>query len=238
MISVPVGIVTYERQRVLQRCISHLRRLTPDVEFYVADQSEVTSSGLVGLSGGHQVEVPTDCGLSAARNALVKAIDSEFIFLIDDDIVIDGRLDFPDLLDFLKSRDDLVAVGPQIKQRPTARRPWIGRLGMDGDRLMRYQRKVERVGVGRYLSDVIGPGVLLARRELLLEFPFDERLKLAEGLEWLWRVKNCGGRLGYSERGFVVHRQERDRSRESQRRFDRYQEKAWRLLGIKGVGCV
>lgn len=43
------------------------------------------------------------------------------------------------------------------------------------------------------------------RRQLLLEYPFDERLQYSEDIEWSWRLKNLGWKLAYVPEATVEH---------------------------------
>lgn len=234
-----VLISTFERPDSLWRTLATLRQSWPNISITVGDQSRSRFVELCESFNAKNMAMPYDCGLSACQNALILSATTEWIVLIDDDILIEKEKCDPEILFAGVDKWGFVAAGPSLHQVPIKRkRQWHGMMELQdgyikriiGDahwRLPRWRR-----------TDFLPPGVLFCRPQSLIENPFCEKLKLSQGLEWCWRVRNKEpGSLGLCLHQKVTHMQNwgTDAYKELRKRGPNYYQKlAFKMMGIKG----
>lgn len=106
---VTMAVKTFERPDVLRRCLASARTVF-DGRIVVADDSRVPVKDL-----GADIDVialPFNTGVSAGRNVALDAVETEFVFVTDDDIVFTAASDFVAAMNFLDDNPeaDLVAL--------------------------------------------------------------------------------------------------------------------------------
>lgn len=80
-------VPTFLRDECLKKLISSLRKYYPTMPLIIGYQGKQTSPIEVD-SNTRILELPEDCGLSYARNALVNEVNTPLTWLLDDDFVI------------------------------------------------------------------------------------------------------------------------------------------------------
>lgn len=111
-----IGFVTLERPFMAQRFVRSVRRLFPDVPLYVAEQSRRLGP-MAGFYAAERVDVirmPFDAGLSASRNALIDAMDVDFVALCDDDFILGPETSFESAIRVLERDRELGVVGGML----------------------------------------------------------------------------------------------------------------------------
>lgn len=96
MAKVSLIIPTFNRPELLPRAVESASRAGADVEVIVVDDGSVdeTASVCAKLSGINYVRLDSNRGVAAARNAGLRASNSEFLgFLDDDDLRLPGSID-------------------------------------------------------------------------------------------------------------------------------------------------
>ena len=84
-----------------------------------------------------RIALPFDSGLSAARNALLERVETEFVALLDDDFVFDARTDIGALLRVLRESPDRIDIAAgSLQLAPLAERDALV-AGADGKFSMR-----------------------------------------------------------------------------------------------------
>lgn len=106
---VTMTVKTFERPAVLRRCVASVRTIF-DGRIIVADDSRTPVSGL-----GDNVDViamPFNSGVSVGRNAALDAVETDLVFVTDDDIVFTAASDIVAAMNFLDDHAevDLVAL--------------------------------------------------------------------------------------------------------------------------------
>jgi GT2 family glycosyltransferase len=111
-----IGFVTLERPDAAQRFVRSARRMFPDVPVYVAEQSR-TLGPMEEFYAAERVtviRVPFDAGLSASRNALVEAMDVDYLALCDDDFILGPATSFTTAIRVLEQDGELGIVGGKL----------------------------------------------------------------------------------------------------------------------------
>ncbi len=137
-------------------------------------------------------QLPFDCGLSAARNFLVKKADAmniRYCFLLADSIQFLAKYNLDPILSFLEEDNHRGIVGFDLYGRP----PWDRDLELIKNSyfyLMFPKRKPIEYKNIRFQPVDICRNFFLAKTESLLLNLWDEDLKLCEHEDFFWRLKN------------------------------------------------
>lgn len=175
MKNVTAIIKTFERPAAVRRLVESIRRYYPDMRIIVGDDSkepqEVPDAELLAL--------PFDIGLSAGRNRLVDAVETEYTLLLDDDFVFEPGTRIELLIPPLNAGLDLVS-GRVSNQE------YHGML-MIKDATLHYLFRQKRKLVAGYPVYDMTWNFFLARTERLKELRWDESLKVAEHTDFFLR---------------------------------------------------
>jgi hypothetical protein len=104
---VTMTVKTFERPAVLRRCLASVRTVF-DGRIVVADDSRVPVRDL-----GADIEIiamPFNSGVSVGRNAALDAVETEFVFVTDDDVVFTAASDIVAAMNFLDDHPDVDLV--------------------------------------------------------------------------------------------------------------------------------
>jgi glycosyltransferase involved in cell wall biosynthesis len=159
----------------LADAIASVHRQNMDTEIVVVDDGSTDNTASLAANLGCAVISIPHSGLSAARNAGLKAAQGEYILFLDhDDVMIDGALaqlldGFNDTADFVsaKVRDFISPELSEIDRAKLALRPEPYSGLLTGAYLFRHE-VFSKVGV------------------------FDEKLLTGQGVEFLLRCANAG----------------------------------------------
>lgn len=199
------GVVTFRRRDVVSQTLPHLRAQFPHVPIYVADQNgDKDNLELYEKVGAEVLWLDFDAGLSKARNELMRSIEKDYVFLIDDDDVIAGGWDqsfIDELCGLLEQNADWIVISGALKGRKTKHKRF--EFQSDDESSLMLVDSADEVKVsfrGRDVSLVEADYVLnfgLFSRIRLLErgFRWDEELKIMEHLDFflgIWRANRTG----------------------------------------------
>ena len=187
-------IPTYERPVECQGAINNILDLYPGARIVVADDS-ILPTAFEGVE--FSIECAHDMGISWKRNKLIKTVATEFVVLMDDDNYPQpGSIE--QLWDGLVISDLFALAG--MAKHDLGRHRWAnseGLLGFKGTTLHKYQPKLKPWPGRPYLIVDHLPMCFLARREVLLEVPFDERYKTCgEHMDFFLRLAAANGEAG------------------------------------------
>lgn len=102
---------TIMRPASAEQFLVSIRRHHPDLPVIVAEQAETPElRELCDLHGAKHLALPFDCGISTARNALVREADTEFFILAEDDMLIEQPLPISLAEGFLRSHPEYLCV--------------------------------------------------------------------------------------------------------------------------------
>lgn len=181
--------------------------------------------------------LPFDCGLSAARNALVKKAEElgcEYCLLTADSIQFTKPLDLKPIIDFLDRDPKRGIVGLKLENRVS----WEYNMEINPGIsfvLTKPNEFIEEDKI-KYTKCDICKNFFLAKTEALLNVPWDEELKLSEHEDHSWRFKQSGWERYFTDHcsavyvdnkppEYVVYRN---------RMYQEYRKKLQNKYGIRG----
>lgn len=145
--------------------------------------------------------LPFDCGLSFARNYLVKKADAlgcDYCVLSADSIMFadSSFLSLPEIVDFLDADPRRAIVGFELKGRVS----WEHNMEMkDGTFVLTPSTKlIAHKGIA-YVECDICRNFFVAKTSVLRLVQWDDGLKLCEHEDFFWRVKQAGYQVFYTE---------------------------------------
>ncbi|MHA3915330.1 glycosyltransferase family 2 protein [Halovulum sp. GXIMD14793] len=107
---------TIDRAYAAERLILSARRYFPDLQILVAEQTD-TPTPLAAFCtdlGVRHLSLPHDSGVTVARNALVRAVETPFFVLCDDDFVLTEATDFAPALHIMHHNPQIGVVGGRL----------------------------------------------------------------------------------------------------------------------------
>jgi len=210
---ITIIVSSFLRFDCLRRFLTSVRYYYPGLPVIVAEQSGKTASGNAdaefcrAMPGVTWLDLPYDCGLSAARNAAVRAAKTGLVFVADDDEVFSEETRLESLLDVLNSEPEIGLVAGLIRQ---------GSRGHKGDTAGGWQADLSLNEGVLAASPLASPwqqtpagtwyrrtdryiNVFLASRQLLLDHPWSEKHKISgEHLDHVLRLKTAGVKVAYT----------------------------------------
>lgn len=194
MSDVTICIKSFERENSVNRLISQLRGAKLGAKIIVADDSMKP----LDIRGADELlRLPFDIGLSAGRNAMVRAIDTPYMILMDDDNTIYSRTDF-DLMYRTIKETDFNIVGGQM-----GRNPYYGLVEIVGSEIEIYIEAWRDVKFGHKVIDFCD-NFFIAETQIVLDNPWDEKIKIScEHLDFFMQGKKSGDFKVCRVRSFV-----------------------------------
>ena len=182
-----------------------VQRWYPGAPVIVSDDSQ--EFALAGWTAPSLRVLPLsyDSGLSFARNALLRAAMTEYVFVIDDDFVFTQSSNLDVLLKLIET-SSFDAAAPVIPaDEELYKFSFRGLLTTTGGTLeLRAGNHGSRFGC---LHVDFTPNVFLARRSVLLLLGWDPTLKLGEHEEFFLRAQAAGVRILSCSYAEVQHSQ-------------------------------
>lgn len=182
-------IKTLERPEKLMALHKSLRSFYPKMPVVIVDDSREPMSCLWDEHTRY-IHAAYDIGLSEGRNVAVRAVQTPYTLLLDDDFLFTPKTKIEIFLAALETTPFSIIAGDVYDDGRTLR-SYKGLFAPFGDRLrLRYHHKITRKE-GFPLYDFVN-NFFLARTALLRQFPWDPELKIREHEEFFWRLKKAG----------------------------------------------
>ncbi len=189
MRDVTFGITTFGRPELLTNLIRSIYRRYPLARIVVANngKEQLNVPDSVTL-----LNLPFDCGLSRARNALVDELSTKYLLILEDDFLFTDETTIEPLVEVLEADPEVGAVGGAL-------RSFYGRvaayaLDIEVFRDTMYVReathrlKLTPRGLPYRLCDMIW-NFALFRKEMLNDHRWIDRLKVGEHCPYYHQVK-------------------------------------------------
>ncbi len=196
---VTIGITAFRRPDALRRLVASIRSAYPTIPIVIADNGDQPVA--FNDPATDTLRLPFDCGVSAARNAIVQRFQTPYLLVTEDDFEFTPETALEQFVDVLEHDSHVGVVG--------------GSLDMHGQRcdfagdfdVFRNQLEIRQPA--RFLTTTIHEtpyqivdlvfNFALFRREMLADHLWDEELKICEHLEYFysvwraakWRVAVC-----------------------------------------------
>lgn len=210
--NITAAIKAFERPKSLDRLICSIRRLCPGLKMLVADDGFRPSP----RRDVPYLRLPTDIGLSAGRNAMLRKVDTPYFLLLEDDMEFsaDTRVD---LLARLVAQNMVdLAAGDLVRCKKrllfVRRKPqhYNGLFDLQ-DGHLRLVEGNRGGGMVYELCDIV-PNFFVARTEQIQAIGgWDEELKLHEHEEFFFRATQKGLRIGFCPNVRINHWHARSR---------------------------
>eukprot|EP00965_Chrysotila_dentata_P254674 6211960-Pleurochrysis_carterae.AAC.1 len=175
------------RREKLRQLIASLRKLLPSsvVLLVASDRSHSFFEGY----GVQHVRLPAHAnGLSAGRNALLNAVQTEYVALMDDDLILHDQSSISTLMDALRS-NPAAAIAGGCMQDIEARRNSCYNLNFDVNEegsVIRLKRA--RSESNRCIPVHMTHNYFVARAEVLRRFPWDARQQVMEHESFFYQL--------------------------------------------------
>lgn len=191
--AIAVGIKTFMRAPVLWRSIEAIKTYCPyPYRLYIADDGPTDDNKqfryqTLKAEGHSIITLPFDSGISVGRNAIVKAAHEDYILIADDDVALADAESLTNMKAVLDSTSEIGIVAAVIKgegggyfaSEGYAKGVRFERIGGLLKRVAASQH-IQRVGENGplyRLADQV-PNFFLAKREVLAEVPWDNRIRI------------------------------------------------------------
>src|SRR3989304_6945398 len=106
-------ITTYKRPESFYKLYQSIRQYYPNLKVICGVQDNTIISPDKNLQ---IIQLPEDCGLSYARNELVKHVTTEYTLLLDDDFVFTEKTYIEKLLEVFVANDDINIVSGRLEE--------------------------------------------------------------------------------------------------------------------------
>lgn len=202
--AVDIVVPAYQRPELLDSCLSSLRLSAPQARLIVVDDASPTArvAEVARAHGATVLRHVVNRGPAAARNTGLRESDSPIVAFVDADCVATPGW----LATLLPHFDDprVAAVAPRITPRTASTK---------GGLLARYEAARSALDMGPRPELVTHGGALgflpsaaLAVRRASLPDPvFDERLRVGEDVDLIWRLIDAGSLVRYEPAAVVTH---------------------------------
>lgn len=197
-----IVVPAYERPGLLDTCLASLRACSPAARIIVVDDASTdpTVGDVARAHGAILLRHAVNRGPAAARNSGLRASTSPLVAFVDADCAVTPGWLSPLAAHFDDAR--VCCVGPRI-------RPRSGSQGL----MARYEDSRSALDMGRR-PELVTPGAplsylpsatLLIRRAALGDNTFDEKLRVGEDVDLVWRLVDQGWLVRYEPASVVTH---------------------------------
>ena len=214
MLDTTIVVSTFDRPRCLDRLIRSILKYYPNIPIIVVDNG-IVEYNPPKLFNSHVkvLRIKKDAGLSACRNMAVEHVKTEYLFIIDDDVIFTDTTKIENFLSVLYEDRHIDIVGGLLWDEDNVELPathkipgrenLIAQCDIDleivGDTLFKYPSPASRKKTKhrlnyKYVDYVIN--FFLARTKLFKDIRWDNDLKLAEHFDFFLRLKNMTSEYG------------------------------------------
>ena len=165
-------VKTFERPAVLRRMLASVRKVFAG-PVVVADDSR--TPGRVDDPRTTVLALPFDTGIGAGRNALLDAVETPYVFMTDDDMVLLPDFDVTRAIDYLERNPQVDVVGGRVVHLPlwrTADYSSAALYAQRGEPKVRQGTLIDGLPVAYKV-----PNFYIARTASVRSIGYDDRLK-------------------------------------------------------------
>ena len=184
---VTIAVKTFERPATIRRFVRAARRVF-DGRIVVADDSRAPEQDL-GL-GVDVIALPFNSGVAVGRNAALAAVQTEYVFVCDDDIVLTALTDLAVLMDYLDHNPEVDIVGVALVDLPVRKMTDRGKSPLfpgAADPRIPLETVIDELPVVGKVAQVY-----LARADAVRAVGWDEGLRMVDHRDFFSRAS---GRL-------------------------------------------
>jgi mycofactocin system glycosyltransferase len=202
---VTVVVPVRDRSESLERC---LRSLGAGAAVIVVDDGSDDPDALARVClahGARLIQRRANGGPGAARNQALPSVPTELVAFVDSDCEVGAG--WLDSLTRMFADPGLGAVAPRVRPGSTGSRPGRSVLARysEARSALDMGDAGSEVGPGRLVSYV--PTAALVARAAAVRNGFDDRLRVGEDVDLVWRMLDAGWRVRYQPEVAVFHRE-------------------------------
>jgi glycosyltransferase involved in cell wall biosynthesis len=181
----PIGqvtalIKTFERPHVLRRLVESITRRYPALRVVVVDDSREPTQ----LAGVETIAMPFRSGVSAGRNEGLRHVTTEYVLVLDDDLVLYRGTLLGEAVELMERHPDIDIMGGRLIQLPLFQSSHAGQIfHTDATPLRPFGSEVGGLTVCEKVNNFF-----LARTERLRLVPWDPELKLLDHADFFTRA--------------------------------------------------
>lgn len=191
---ITIGVTAFERPDKLKQCLESIWRRYPTANVIVADNSREPSdfAELCPPAGSLKtIAMPFDCGLPRCRNAIVDAMRTEFLLLMEEDFVIDERCNIEAMLSVVESTPDIGVCGGAHENSYRGERAGFAKI-LEGNRypisnISSYPHRT-KTNVRFTLAEMVSNFAVM-RKAFCDETRWNEEFKVGEHTEFYLRTR-------------------------------------------------
>ena len=189
---VTIGASAFRRPGCVERMVKSIRQFYPKTQIIIGDNGDQPAN----VSDDHltYLRLPFNIGLSATRNRIVDALQTPYLWLLDDDYEFTAETDCNRFLDVLDADAHIGVVGGALVEDGKPASTWAQGLVLENGVLngKPVRRDIQLSGHTQYYLSDTANNFALFRREMLADHRWTEPLKLREHADYYWRVKQAG----------------------------------------------
>lgn len=209
---VTVLINNFVRPAYVKKCIESLKENYPEVHFIVgnSDNPDPELEKFVLENGGTYITLPFDCGITSARNAMVRGVKTQFCIIGDDDFYYTPEAHLEIMLEFMQMTD---VCGGRIIENGKIR-DYQGFIDDLGDQLVYHRLLLDawkNFHKLRYKDCDLTFNFFMAPTKVLRRVKWDENIKVSyEHSDWFLTAREAGLRVIFTPHCVVTHKPELD----------------------------
>ncbi len=201
---VEVVVPVYEQPELLEACLQSLTASSPGLRIVVVDDASASRAvGDIALAcGATLVRHGRNRGPAAARNTGLREVTAPIVAFVDADCAVT-----PGWLEILTAHFDdprVAAVAPRIRPHSSAGSAGLLNRYQDARSSLDMGARPELVTHGAPLG-YLPSAALLVRRSCLPGDAFDERMRVGEDVDLVWRLVDEGHLVRYEPASVVTH---------------------------------
>lgn len=189
-----VIIKSFLRPQKVKACVESVRQHTSAAEVIVVDDGDIDLPQL----DAKVIRLPFDSGISAGRNTGVIAASTAYVVILDDDFVVNEDHPFDSAAYCMRDWD--ILTFRILNPRDGSFKHWASNFYLRNSTLHRQELAPNPSLLIQPCH--MGLNCFIARRQSLIDNPWDSRLKVGEHWDFFYRFP---GRVGLFQKGYVIH---------------------------------
>jgi len=234
-------VTTLNREKSLEKLIKSFCSLYPDIPLIVGSQNKEPIE--VKYKNVAILQLPEDCGLSYARNELVKQVKTEYTLLLEDDFIVTRNTNIFNMMEVFAADENIGIVGGRLWQEGQVKSYEKFLFVLDKILLsIEWNKLVDNKTVEIHQINQIKYGVcdiiynfFLAKTDVLKNNPWDAKHKIhSEHMDFFLNIKlNSEVKIAFIPDVLIEHQHPVDDEKYSEMRKRMYYNFIYEKYGIE-----
>lgn len=195
-------IKTFERPEKVINLHRSLRAFYPHMKIVIVDDSNLPINE--GWDNNTKyIHTSYDIGLSAGRNLAVSQVETPYILLLDDDFIFTRKTKIENFVKILENTDFQIVAG-NVLDFGKKNIVFKGIMSVENDTLvLDSYKKGKKIGNFTCYDYVLN--FFLVRTQTVMNYPWDNDLKIREHEEFFWRLKQNNVPITHTSSVSIAH---------------------------------